>query len=153
MIIGKTLQRMGGDGTPDYQDIAGDVFLSICQTLARGKFRGNCKAGTLVYLIVERRVRDHIRMKRAKRRTPVLMPDPAPQPTPEQIYEQEDQRRTVVRLLPAMQGWRQRQVAAWTLLGVDRAVIANSLQIPQNDVGHYLDTATRALKNLYRRLQ
>lgn len=61
-IKGSVCLRVG-DGTPAFEDVIGDVHLSLWKTLSSGEFRGDCGFGTLIYKIVHDRTVDYIRQK------------------------------------------------------------------------------------------
>ena len=89
MIRSVVLDRIG-NGTLDFEDVIGNIYLSLWQTLVGGKYRGDCKIGTLVYLATNRRIVDYIRYKTAKKRDVnllYLMPVKDDPLSPEQEYE------------------------------------------------------------------
>lgn len=61
-IKGTVFLRIG-DGTPAFEDVIGDVHLSLWKTLSSGEFRGDCSFGTLIHTIVHARLVDYIRQK------------------------------------------------------------------------------------------
>ncbi len=62
VIIYKTIKKIG-KVTPDWEDVRAEVYLSLCKTLDGSLFRGECAVGTLVYIIVHRRIVDFMRIK------------------------------------------------------------------------------------------
>ena len=89
MIRFVVLDRIG-NGTADFEDVIGNVYLSLWQTLIGGKYRGDCNIGTLVYLATNRRIIEYIRYKTAKKRDVnllYLMPIKDNPLSPEQEYE------------------------------------------------------------------
>jgi len=58
----KTMQKIG-KVTPDWEDVRSETYLSLYKTLSGSSFRGDCSIGTLIYVIVQRRIADFMRTK------------------------------------------------------------------------------------------
>lgn len=62
-IITYKIVKKIGRVTPDWEDVKAEVYLSLYKTLNGSSFRGDCGIGTLIYVIVQRRIADFMRVK------------------------------------------------------------------------------------------
>lgn len=141
-----------GKVTPDWEDVKAEIYLSLVKTLNSSSFRGDCKVGTLVYIIVQRRITDFMRFKyKTKERLENLKFYYQEEvfPNPEQSFMEKEDREILRLRIQKLRGWRQKQVIKLYLFGMSIVEISRQLESSSSNIGECLDRIKMNIGNLY----
>ena len=150
-VLRCTIFKRIGEGMSDSEDVIGDVYLALWKTLKGGRFRGECSLGTLVYVIVHRRIADYCRAKKLKRNIDdgSLEFQRADFLTPEMIFmekeNQEQLRERLSDLIDRLRWPRQKQILRLTMFGYTKTEIARKTN---TSISSIYEAYRNGLKNL-----
>lgn len=132
LIRGMSFNMMRGCSYADWEDVVSDVYLSLCCAVNRDVYKGVCDIRTLIFVLVQRRVTDYIRLKYRRRRIiENLMPVTQEESSlnTEEFFIQKEQREILLGFTDRLPGWRQRDIMELYLSGSSRMEIAESLGV------------------------
>jgi len=130
-IRGKTRNMMTGSRA-DWEDVVGDVYLSLCGAVNKNVFRGDCDVGTLIFVIIQRRVTDFIRLKYKRADVMERLTSLFQEkffPSPEEIFVQKEHREMLLGFISRLVSLRQRQILELYLLGDSLSEISRILNV------------------------
>ena len=85
-----------GRSTPDWEDVASEILVSVVEALRKKTFRGESSLGTFIYSITTNKIIDHIRQKK---KIVLGIPEPDPSFDPYLHVENQERARLVAKFL------------------------------------------------------
>lgn len=146
IIRGKTRNMMVGS-YEEWEDVVGDIYLSLCRAVNTGVFKGRCDIGSFLFVILQRRVMDFVRVKYKRVRIEEALVSRTQEefcPSPEEIFIEKEQREMLLGFISRLAGWRQRQIMGLYLSGESLSEIARMLNL---SIGSVYECYRRAVEH------
>jgi RNA polymerase sigma-70 factor (ECF subfamily) len=138
-----------GRSTPDWEDIASEIFVAVIEAIRKGTFRGESAWPTFIYSITTHKIVDYIRHKK---RALEPIPETGPCFDPSIQAENQEQVRLVAGLLKKLKPRYADILYLHYYQDLSRDEIARIYGISPGRVGVLIAAARKTMKELMKKL-
>jgi len=138
-----------GRSTPDWEDVASEILVSVIEAIRKKTFRGESSLATFIYSITSHKIIDYIRQKK---RIPEGMSDFGQTFDPSLEAENQERVRLVGELLKKLKPRHADILYLHYYLDLSRNEIANVYGISPGRVGVLITVARKTLRRLMTKL-